>query len=375
MKLAIVNLSGGTLSGGYRKYLLHIIPLILEKEEISDLRVYIPEKTDIDIAASIIQYFKAERFQMGYPSIQKDLDQFKPDLIFVPSARRFQFKEVPVVTMVRNMEPLLVPGGKNPFLERVKNRLRAREAKLSSEKSNRVIAVSEHVKEFLISKWSIPSEKIGVVNHGITPAGNLQDKPKKPDLIPEQQPFIFTAGSIRPARGLEDLIMSIPGLKEKHPNLITLIAGKADPGMEPYRREMDQLADRLGVSDRIIWAGHLSLGEMAWCFQNCKLFVMTSRAEACPNIVLEALTHGAPAVSTDTGPMPEFFEKAAVYYKNHNPESLTKEIQKLLMKSDREIRKLKDYAVKRSARYTWQQCADKTMDELRRALDSTNKDI
>lgn len=373
MRLAIVNISGGTFSGGYNKHLQKMVPLLLGRKEIESLRIYLPEGANTDIDRSMIHFWKKKWLTIDYRAMRDDLSRFKPDLIFVPSARRFRFEQVPVVTMVRNMEPLLVPDGKNPLKEKIRNRLRTIEAKRSSQQSDRTIAVSNHVKEYLISKWSIPEEKIGVVNHGITPVDELPDVAKKPDLFSGKQPFIFTAGSIRPARGLEDLIKAIPALKESYPNLVTLIGGKTDPGMQFYKEEMDQLADRLGVSDRIVWAGHLTPAEMAWCFQNCKLFVMTSRAEACPNIVLEALSHGAPAVSTDTDPMPEFFENAAAYYKNHDPETLTEEIQKLLRKSDEEIRKLKDYAIKRSAQYTWQKCADKTIVEFQKALDATDK--
>lgn len=375
MRLAIVNISGGTFSGGYNKHLQKMVPLLLGRKEIESLRIYLPEVAKTDIDRSMIHFWKKKWLTIDYRAMRDDLSQFKPDLIFVPSARRFRFEQVPVVTMVRNMEPLLVPDGKNPLKEKIRNRLRTIEAKRSSQQSDRTIAVSNHVKEYLISKWSIPEEKIGVVNHGITPVDELPDAAKKPDLFSGQQLFIFTAGSIRPARGLEDLIKAIPALKESYPNLVTLIGGKTDPGMQFYKEEMDQLADRLGVSDRIVWAGHLTPAEMAWCFQNCKLFVMTSRAEACPNIVLEALSHGAPAVSTDTDPMPEFFENAAAYYKNRNPETLTEEIQKLLRKSDEEIRKLKDYAIKRSAQYSWQKCADKTIVEFQKALDATDKRV
>ena len=53
---------------------------------------------------------------------------------------------------------------------------------------------------------------------------------------------------------------------------------------------------------------------MAEAFRRCAAFVMTSRAEACPNTALEAMSCGCAIVSVDRAPMPEFFGEAALYY-------------------------------------------------------------
>ena len=368
MKLAVVNISGGTFSGGYRKYLLKLIPLLLEKEEISALRVYVPEKTQMDADPSVIHYWKASRFQIGYPSIKKDLDQFKPDLIFVPTARKFRYKNVPVVNMVRNMEPLLVPFGANPLSEKLINILRTWEAKSSTVTATRTIAVSNHVKDFITSQWAVSSDKVGVVYHGVNPLSDIEQIPEKPAIIPEGTSFLFTGGSIRPARGLEDLIRALPEIFEQKPDLKLVVAGKADPGMQFYQDEISGLAKELGVYQCIIWCGHLAPHEMAWCFQNCAVFVMTSRAEACPNIVLEALTHGTPSVSTDTEPMPEFFQNNAIYYHSRDSSTLADGVNKMFKKSDSEIRNLRVKSKERASYFTWQRCADKTIVELKKVL-------
>jgi len=375
MKLAIVNISGGTFSGGYRKYLLKLIPLLLEKNEISSLRVYVPENTEMDADPSVIHYWKASRFQLGYSSIKKNLGKFKPDLIFVPTARKFSYKNVPVVNMVRNMEPLLVPFGANPLSEKIINIMRAWVAKRSTVKADRTIAVSNHVKDFITSQWSVSPDKVGVVYHGVNPLSDIKKKPEKPANIPEDTSFLFTGGSIRPARGLEDLIQALPGILEHKPGLKLVIAGKSDPGMQFYQDEITDLAKSLGVYHQIIWCGHLLPYQMAWCFQNCEVFVMTSRAEACPNIVLEALTHGTLSVSTDTDPMPEFFQGHAIYYHSGDPSALADGVNRMFKKSDSEIRKLRTLGKEWASYFTWQRCADSTIMELKKVLNSNKENI
>lgn len=373
MRLAIVNISGGTFSGGYRKYLLKLIPLLLEKEEISALRVYVPENTQMSADPSVIHYWKAGRFQLGFPSIKNDLDRFKPDLIFVPTARKFRYKNVPVVNMVRNMEPLLVPFGQNPLSEKLINILRAWVAKRSTVLADRTIAVSNHVKDFITGQWGVPEERVGVVYHGVNPLSEMEQEPQRPAALPGGTSFLFTGGSIRPARGLEDVIKALPQIFETRPGLKLLVAGNTDPGMHFYKDKITALAREQGVYESIIWGGHLAPHEMAWCFRNCDLFVMTSRAEACPNIVLEALTNGTPSVSTDTEPMPEFFLDNAVYYHSGNSSSLAEGAKRMFEKSDSEIRILSSSAKERAAYFTWQRCADNTILELKNVLNTKQK--
>jgi len=368
MRLAVVNISGGTFSGGYRKYLLKLIPLFLEKKEIRSLKVYVPQGTQMDVDSSLIHYYKASRFQLGHPSIKKDLDLFNPDLIFVPSQRRFQYRDVPVINMVRNMEPLLVPFGDNPISEKLINIVRAWEAKRSTVSADRTIAVSKHVKDFITDQWKVSSNNVGVVYHGVNPITDIKKEPEKHHNIPDETPFLFTAGSLRPARGLEDAISALPEILKENKSLKLVVAGKADPGMQFYLDKITLLAKELGVYEHIIWTGHLSAHQMAWCFQNCKVFIMTSRAEACPNTVLEALTYGAPSVSTDTEPMPEFFQNNAIYYHEGNSTSLAKGVIDMLSMSASDVKKLQRSAEERASYFTWQRCADNTVAELKKVL-------
>ncbi|MBT9150877.1 MAG: hypothetical protein DDT40_01056 [candidate division WS2 bacterium] len=63
-----------------------------------------------------------------------------------------------------------------------------------------------------MTSWRILNEKIGIVHHGIDIVRN--EDSKRPHIIPEdwEGQFLFTAGSIRPARGLEDLLLGMKHL-------------------------------------------------------------------------------------------------------------------------------------------------------------------
>ena len=188
------------------------------------------------------------------------------------------------------MEPFAYSGRNNPFSEKLRNYARRKIAYHAVRRSHRVIALSKYVKQFLVDNLNIPKNKISVVNHGI-----YHDKSfncVRPSAVPEswKGDFLFTAGSIRPARGLEDIIYALKHLVTGKSDVNLLIAGATNSNMLPYLKSLKAKIAEFGLLRKIIWAGSLNHEEMNWCYKNCRLFVMTSRVEALAMIALEALS-------------------------------------------------------------------------------------
>jgi glycosyltransferase involved in cell wall biosynthesis len=233
-------------------------------------------------------------------------------------------------------------------------------------RATRIIAVSNHVRAFLTEHWSLAPDKVGVVYHGV--GGGDAPAPRRPaPLAALGEPFLFTAGSIRPARGLIDMVEAMGRLRQTHPNLVAVVAGAVDYGMERHARRLERRASELGVSDRIIRVGRLDAAGMRWCYEHAAAFVMTSRAEACPNITLEAMSFGCACISVDRPPMPEFFLDSAEYYATGNSGQLADAIARLLADPDR-ARLLRASAVTRASQFDWDDTAQRTVEELKAAL-------
>jgi glycosyltransferase involved in cell wall biosynthesis len=267
--------------------------------------------------------------------------------------------------MVRNMEPLTVPCGGNTWSESLRNIGRARVARAACRRASRVIAVSRYVERFVVDTWGLPPERVGLVYHGLDTAATASGTP--PRALAEVDRFVFTAGSIRPARGLEDLIAAVPALLRAEPSLRIAIGGRADGTGRPYERRLRELASRLRVTSAIVWTGHLTAAEMAWAYRRCVAFVVTSRAEACPNVALEAMSHGAAIVSTAQEPMPEFFGESAVYYSPHDAAELALRLVETFSLSPA-VSVRRELGLARAATFTWQGAADATIRELQRAV-------
>jgi glycosyltransferase involved in cell wall biosynthesis len=357
MRVALLVLTHGGVSGGFRKYLQRLVPLLRLHPEVDRLDVFVPPQ----LAGAAEHTWPEGDHRRGFRALRHRLADLQPDVIFIPTARFLRAGRIPVVVMVRNMEPLEVPFEGNTIIESLKNVGRAAAARAACVRADRVIAVSRHVHDFVVNRWRIAERKVGTVCHGIDTAA-LQDR--RPESIPSS-PFLFTAGSIRPARGLEDVITA---LKDVPSDLRLVIAGSVDRGAEDYAARMRSLAVEQGVGHRLVWAGQLDMAAMSWCFRNAEVFVMTSRAEACPNTVLEALVNGAFSLSTDHPPMPEFFGDAATYYRARSAGDLTEKLVGMLNSSSETRQEMQERGRARASIFSWDATAQATVAELKAAI-------
>lgn len=363
MKLAVVNLTGGGFSGGYRKYLRRMVPLLSQHPRVERLDVFVPPQSMRNVAdfAIPLRTWPADDARSGFAQLKRDLHALRPDVVFIPTARHIDLGAIAVVAMVRNMEPLLVPFGGNPLTEALRNLARAAAARRAVRRARRVIAVSGFVRDFLVERWRIDPRRVGVVPHGVDPLAAQPNRDEK-DSGP-----LFTAGSIRPARGLEDAIRALAILKKRR-TVKLVIAGAPDGPMLRYAARLRRLAASLGVDRDVDWAGQLAENAMTDAMRGCAAFVMTSRAEACPNLALEAMSAGCATVSVDHRPMPEFFGDAALYYRAGQVDQLAQQLLRVLEVPGPAMTALRDAAQSRAAQFTWSRTAEQTIAELERAI-------
>jgi glycosyltransferase involved in cell wall biosynthesis len=374
VRIAIVNLTRGGMSGGYQKYLTNIIPRMRDNNDVDKILCVTPGTVHV---SSWINDQKKVQFSTGRPfsifqhkagrHFRQELEEFKPTVIFIPMERYLNFGNIPVVNMVRNMLPYL-DQKINPPVEKLRNFVQRYVSRYSVMKSNRVIAVSQYVKEFMHEYWRIPVDKIDVVYHG----NNFGDEDilEKPDVIPSQwrDDFIFTAGSIDPYRGLEDLISALRVCKAINRNINLVIAGSARPALTSYKNKLALELIKYGLTGNVVWAGQLNEAGMKWCYRSCKAFIMTSRVEACPNVALEAMGNGCLCVASDRKPMPEFFQDTASYYQAGDIEGLARIVVELLDLADEKKKEQRTKALKRGSEFSWDVCTETTLRVLKKTI-------
>jgi len=377
MKVALINLTGGGMSGGYRKYLLAMLPRLATHHKISSILCASPPDWNMSrwFEKSIpVRFINCSPFRvLNYKlteNLYPELIKFKPDVLFIPVERIIEFRNTPVINMLGNMEPYVKHVRGTPLEETIRNKIRFWEGVKALKKANRVIATSGFVRDYMIEKLGLSKEKVGFVYQGFDL--NRYMKPKKPIIIPEEWEgkFIFTAGSVRPARGLEDIIFAMQPLLNKLSTLSGLvIAGHCLPLMQAYKSKLIKWLNSHQLTGRVLWSDFLSEEEMAWCYKNCKVFVMTSRVESFGHIAIEAMSHGCVCISSTCPCLPEIFDEAAMYYSPGDWKNLSESIIKTCREDRDYFDKASERAKHRASQFSWDITAEKTVQEIQTALE------
>ena len=106
---------------------------------------------------------------------------------------------------------------------------------------------------------------------------------------------VVSVGRMIPIKDQATLLTAFASASRPHDRLVVL-------GDGPLRAELEQLADRLGVADRVALPGLLPRDDVYRLLGRADAYVSTSRGEGLPLSVLEALAARLPAVLSDIPP-------------------------------------------------------------------------
>jgi glycosyltransferase involved in cell wall biosynthesis len=371
MKVLMAFPSRGAFSGGGRTTMRSLVPHLLKHKGIHRLHVCVPQAESGALGDLPLETWPARLGLRGACAwLGRRCRELKPDVLFLTNSHWVNVGSIPTVCTVRNTEPIVRPLRGNPIGHGLRCLLRQYVARRACGKSTRIIAVSEFVRSLLTRQWGISDAKIGVVYHGVEPplGPERMVRPEAAGDVDEGE-FLFAAGDFTAYRGYEDLIVTLANRRRLGMCDRLLLAGGIIPGLASQHRRIMALIHKLELGDRVTLLGHVKPHEIAWCYQHCRAMIMTSRIEACPNVALEALSHGCTVISTDSPPMPEILADQAMYY----PAGRCDRLQALLndldsMTADERSTRSLSARARVLRHFTWQEAAEGTVRQLRLAV-------
>jgi glycosyltransferase involved in cell wall biosynthesis len=144
-----------------------------------------------------------------------------------------------------------------------------------------------------VARWGVPPSAIHVVHNALP---RSTPTPVPVDLPPFEGQTVVTICRLVPWKGVDGLIDVVADIRDVR----LLVIGDG-----PYRFALEAHANRRGISDRVLWMGTRSPGEIQAIFQGADLFVLNSSYEGLPHVVLEAMGARVPVVATAAGGTPE----------------------------------------------------------------------
>ncbi len=191
------------------------------------------------------------------------------------------------------------------YLKEHKARLRGRiyhlVERITSKYTDRYVAVSSEIGRRLIES-GLPESRVAYVPNAVgrelaSIAGDRHWLMRMTG-VPRDAQVCCSVGRLVEAKGYDDLIKSFALLKERAPYCIIV----GDGHLRPH---LDKLIIENGLSGRVLLLGLQSPEDTLRFMRACDVFVLSSRSEGTPIVILEAGALAMPIVATNVGGIPD----------------------------------------------------------------------
>ena len=116
----------------------------------------------------------------------------------------------------------------------------------------------------------------------------------------DDPPMLLSVGQLLARKGHAVLIEALAELAAEDVEIQATIVGAG-----PERSRLEEQAQGLGIADRVRFAGALGQDELPALYEQAQIFCLASFAEGVPVVLMEAMAHGIPVVSTRIHGIPE----------------------------------------------------------------------
>ena len=228
-----------------------------------------------------------------------------------------------------------------------------------------VISVSGQMAEIAVALGVEPAS-VHVIPNGVDGrAFHVADKAaaRRRLGLPEDRPVLVCVAALKRPKGQEDLIRALQAVRDRP--LLVLVGAPAD-GTGCAGR-LEALARRCGLDGQVRLAGAVGRKSVADYYNAADASVLPSRAEGCPNVVLESLACGTPVVATGVGAVLDLLrsEAAGLIVTPGDTAALARAITEALH------RRWSRAAIRSAVEHrTWQAVADEVLEVFRRAAGS-----
>jgi glycosyltransferase involved in cell wall biosynthesis len=229
-----------------------------------------------------------------------------------------------------------------------------------ARKSLHILTPTEFVKNDVAKFAHINLDKITVTNE----AG--EELPEKEFAIAEleNKKFIMFNGRPTPHKNLRRLIQAFKILRNNHPELLLVIAGKKDASHGSYVK----FVKGLGLLEYVIFTDFIPDGQLKWAMKHAQAYIWASLSEGFGLPPLEAMLYGVPVVSSNATCMPEVLGDAAHYFNPTDVNDMAEKIDEVLS-SPKLQEELVEKGKKQVRKYSWRRMAEQTLEVYNEVLD------
>lgn len=198
---------------------------------------------------------------------------------------------------------------------------------------HRIIAATEKGKEELVSFYGASPQKISAIPCGVNLElfRHLDKEEARRNLGFNGDNIILFVGRIDPLKGIDRLLMALPGLETRRKLKLLVIGGDRDS--QPEVERLQSLSQSLQIQDSVTFTGIVEQTELPLYYSAADVCVIPSYYESFGLVALESLACGTPIVATRVGGMESVIRQGQNGYMvdDNTPLRLADRIAALLM--------------------------------------------
>lgn len=214
----------------------------------------------------------------------------------------------------------------------------------------RVVITPSRYLERLVRGWGVRAERVRMIYNGLTPL---------PENSPGHKPssdgnLIVTAARLVDWKGIDHLIEALSLMSQ--PARLRVLGDGQEMG------NLKDLAEKLGVADRVEFPGRVDRREVLGAMAEADVFVLASGYEGLPHVVLEAMAVGVPVVATAAGGTPEVVidEASGLVVPHNDPPRLAKALDRIMGSPELAV-ELSQGGLARAKEFPWQRTVDENI--------------
>ncbi|MEC7727394.1 MAG: glycosyltransferase family 4 protein [Pseudomonadota bacterium] len=175
-------------------------------------------------------------------------------------------------------------------------------------RADHIIAVSQCVRDYVMSNYHVPEEKLTVIQRGVdVDAFHQRELPQQwldrwfrqyPQLAGKK--IIMMPGRISRWKGQLDFLAMMAKLVRERPDCHGIIVGGAEPGKEHFLDELEQERSRLDLTEKVSFLGQRNDMTNLYLLSDVVCH-MSTKPEPFGRTVTEALASGTPVVAYNRG--------------------------------------------------------------------------
>lgn len=239
----------------------------------------------------------------------------------------FHHPDVPAVSVIYDLQYAAYPQFFAPDDEAGRERTFLTAARLAE----RLVCISEFTRQSVLAQGNVPSGRTATV-HISLPRRLTRAAPEAVAAVRarlglgESRYFLYPA-NYWPHKNHRMLLTAFGMLTAGRSDDVRLVLTGADTGL---RAELGQAAARLGLAERVTFAGYVSDEELSALMTGAAALVFPSLFEGFGMPLVEAMAVGTPVVCSDATSLPEVGGEAALYFDPKRPDTIAAALSRLL---------------------------------------------